>query len=536
MAIDKRKLSDLIKGVDELFGKIPFVNEEQKKWITEKILGEALADLRKLVQDSRPPVLMFIGRTGEGKSSVINALAGRPVAPVGKGIESTTHGFNQYDIVFQEQFAAWKVFDSRGIFELKPAKYAESRGAIDVLIDGIIKHQPDVLLHVISSTNVLNMAPDLEVIQQVKSTLEAQNRCYPPTILVINKIDTLGDHEDWPPSQFPQKASLISEQLDYIEKCLVKTKGTAIDGTGLLLGRLFDDSYTHIAVVPLEARERRKWNISTLSTVIGTHLPESAQLEFFQAQQRRDKLKELAHQITNRFATIAGGIGACPIPISDILILTPLQLGLVATIAGLSCRDFSIKVAIEFLASTGLVVVVANGFKWSAAQLAKFFGLPGDIIAGNIAFAGTKSIGQAAIAYYFASKPELEFGAGINDIFAEESVYLGHLGGYDNAGANSTNRDDHFGWAGGQTPGHLTENLAWKYCFQYDRQARISSETAHLFYGDLSARLASYGIDLGNPGANGLDAGSHAEWARHQSHETLRGQIADKVRRLMAGS
>ena len=152
----------------------------------------------------------------------------------------------------------------------------------------------------------------------------------------------------------------------------------------------------------------RQWNISTLSTVIGERLPKSAQLDFFQAQKRRDMLERLARQITNRFSGIAGSIGSCPIPIADILILTPLQLTLVAIIEGLSCREFSLDAASEYLASGSIATAVGTGLRWSAQQLAKFFGPVGDGMSGAIAAAGTKSIGEAAILYYFSTHPRVE--------------------------------------------------------------------------------------------------------------------------------
>ena len=49
--------------------------------------------------------------------------------------------------------------------------------------------------------------------------------------------------------------------------------------------------------------------------------------------------------------------------------------------------------------------MTAKGLQWSAQQLAKMFGPPGDAVSGAIAAAGTKGIGEAAIAYYFSGDP-----------------------------------------------------------------------------------------------------------------------------------
>jgi uncharacterized protein (DUF697 family) len=45
------------------------------------------------------------------------------------------------------------------------------------------------------------------------------------------------------------------------------------------------------------------------------------------------------------FAWISFGIGATPIPVADLFLLAPLQLLLVAMIAGLSCRQANLETA-----------------------------------------------------------------------------------------------------------------------------------------------------------------------------------------------
>ena len=120
-------------------------------------------------------------------------------------------------------------------------------------------------------------------------------------------------------------------------------------------------------------------------------------------------------------------------------------------------------------------------------------------------------------------------------VFAAESVYLGRLGGYDDRGANQTQFEGHLGWAQHQPANVVVDNLVMKYTFQFDRQARASTAAAQRFYGEASARLASYGVDLGDAGSNLKEVGPHVDWARRQSAEALRQAIENKVRTLLAG-
>ena len=116
----------------------------------------------------------------------------------------------------------------------------------------------------------------------------------------------------------------------------------------------------------------------TLSDYIGFRLPREAQLDFFQAQKRKEQLKRLSTSLIKRFAAIASGMGASPIPMSDMAILTPLQLMMITIIGGLSCREFSRETAREFFSAAGLNVAVGYGFRLLAQQLLKmipFLGL-----------------------------------------------------------------------------------------------------------------------------------------------------------------
>jgi uncharacterized protein (DUF697 family) len=109
----------------------------------------------------------------------------------------------------------------------------------------------------------------------------------------------------------------------------------------------------------------------------------------------------LAHSQTLRFAGIAAGVGATPIPVADILVLMPLQILLVAIIAGLSCRELSWKTGAEFLSAAGVNLSAGFALREVARALVKFIPVAGEVISGAIAGAGTYGIGKAAELYFF---------------------------------------------------------------------------------------------------------------------------------------
>ena len=122
-------------------------------------------------------------------------------------------------------------------------------------------------------------------------------------------------------------------------------------------------------------------------------------------------------------------------------------------------------------------------------------------------------------------------------IFTAESVSLGTLGGYErDVGANSTRSDLHQAFAERNPPQRVTENLLTKYRLQFDRQAGLGKDAADKFYAESSARLAGYGMKLGDAGANRTDMESHLKWAQQQTVQNLRESLETKVRTVMAGA
>src|SRR5262249_38993934 len=111
-----------------------------------------------------------------------------------------------------------------------------------------------------------------------------------------------------------------------------------------------------------------------------------------------------------KFSGIAATIGAAPVPVADIIILTPLQVAMIAIVGGISCRTVSRETAAEFLTASGVTLGAGFAMRTVAQQLVKLvpYGI-GDGTSGAIPGAGTYAIGRSAETYFFSGvirKPE----------------------------------------------------------------------------------------------------------------------------------
>jgi uncharacterized protein (DUF697 family)/predicted GTPase len=403
MAIDKDRTRELLAQIDKLFHEVGGVLPRAVfQWLRDQIMGKALGEIRDLIENSRPPVLYLIGRSGHGKSSLINALANKPVAEVGH-VKPTTARSAAYTIPFTELYASWQVIDSRGIFESTRPGGAAAEDAVEQLRQDIVTYKPDVILHIVAAREARNLANDLKVLKDIIGLLRGRLGYAPPVVVILTQTDLLDPPREWPLQAGGIKATRITETLDYMAREVLAAPGLEpVDPALPVKGCKLDGELPVKYLIPVAVPPGEPfWNIETLSEVIGAVLPKEAILQFFQAQRRKELLRKLSSGLIWRFSGIAAGIGAAPVPVSDMLILSPLQLVMLAIVGGISCRSFSRQTAVEFLTASGVSFGVGYALRTVAQQLVKAVPYAGPGISGAIAGAGTYAIGKSAETYFF---------------------------------------------------------------------------------------------------------------------------------------
>jgi len=135
-------------------------------------------------------------------------------------------------------------------------------------------------------------------------------------------------------------------------------------------------------------------------SVLTKELPNECRVEIVRISGDREAQREIANILIKSTSAICTAVGAQPIPLADLPVLTTLQLVMVSGIMYLSGRERSLRAATEFVGALGANVGAGMLLREGARALLKFFPGWGNVVCGMVAGAGTYAIGHAASAYF----------------------------------------------------------------------------------------------------------------------------------------
>jgi uncharacterized protein (DUF697 family) len=142
-----------------------------------------------------------------------------------------------------------------------------------------------------------------------------------------------------------------------------------------------------------------------LMSVLAEQLPNEAKIEVIRISRDRDAQHHVARMLVKSTTAICSAIGAQPIPLADLPILTSLQLMMVSGIMYVSGRERSLRAAAEFLGVLGANVGAALLLREGARAILKFFPGWGNVVCGLVAGSGTYAIGRAATLFFIDGVP-----------------------------------------------------------------------------------------------------------------------------------
>lgn len=400
----------------DLIDKLPdAIPEETRSMLKDTILGDK--ELKKLMEGidcHRPPHIFLIGRTGVGKSSLINALCGSYVAPV-SDTKSCTKNAQVYQCMDGDR-TLMEILDTRGIAESESLNTVIS--AEDMLINQVNEFSPDVAIFMLNCTHRDDVNSDVLFLKKLAKSYAEINSMRLPIVVVINKCDEMAPTRFKAPSSYPKnKVAKINEVVCYYKGIIVKN-GLKIDNiiavSSLVEWMTSDGTYVdaeNIDNLPrydvenLQISFDGRYNIEELLDILENAILDfEAQMGLRMAARLSDVVKRIAKHLNNIFSGISATVALTPIPVSDIYLLLIIQSILVCLIASLSGREISLDAAKEFILGMGGIASAGYTFRLVAQQATKLLNTiwpgSGSVVSSGIAALGTSAIGKAAIAYY----------------------------------------------------------------------------------------------------------------------------------------
>lgn len=135
-------------------------------------------------------------------------------------------------------------------------------------------------------------------------------------------------------------------------------------------------------------------------SVLARELPNEARVEMIRISRDRRAQEEIAQVLVKSASAISTAIGAQPIPLADLPILTTLQLVMVSGIMYIAGRERSLRAATEFVGALGVNVGAGMVLREGTRAVLKFFPGWGNVVCGMVAGAGTYALGKAATVYF----------------------------------------------------------------------------------------------------------------------------------------
>jgi small GTP-binding protein len=284
------------------------------------------------------PKVAFAGFGNSGKSSLLNAIYGAEVARVSMMTDETKTP---------------QIAERFGIDFTDTPGVGTSRFSLDdVLGLGVLQSQ-HIILHVLNGAAAVS-AEDEKLARVIRG---ASAR----SIVVINKIDLLDERER---AEF--FASAVA-RLGVPENDVLMVSAKRGTGVPALVQRITD------------------------------LLPNALQDAFIAAQRADTHLKERRiRTLIYSKAGVCAAVALAPIPVADILVLTPIQMAMVATIGYFHGVEVSAERAGELMGVMGASV----GLREAARQLVKLVPGYGLVVSAGIAFAGTVALGETAHVWF----------------------------------------------------------------------------------------------------------------------------------------
>lgn len=342
----------------------------------DKIAQEAIDLIADKINNLNTLNVIVAGKTGVGKSTLINAVFKEKLAETGMGKPVTNHMRK-----LTKKGVPLAIYDTRG-FELGKEVQAEvKKEVIDTISLGLATQDINKAIHCIwYCINTASNRVEPEEIEWLKELSKDNQITQVPIIIVLTQSFSKKKANEL-------RKMLLDENLDVVQIIPVLAEDYEID-----------DEYV-----------AKAYGLDVLIKVMGEALPEELMdtLQHVQIASLEEK-KRRAQAAVVAATTAAIGEGAAPVPFSDCALLIPTQLGMIASITVIFGFDVNKSIITALISSTiGAGGATVLG-KTIVSNLLKLIPGAGTITGGAIS-AGTAGVITAALGEAYIGVMELVF-------------------------------------------------------------------------------------------------------------------------------
>lgn len=286
----------------------------------DKIAQEAIDAIAEKIKNLNTLNIIVAGKTGVGKSTLINSVFRDKLAETGMGKPVTDHMRK-----ISKKGIPLAIYDTRG-FELgKEVQQQVKQEVVETISKGLATQDINKAIHCIwYCINTASNRVEPEEIEWLKELSKENQITQVPIIVVLTQSFSKKNAD-------AMRKMILDENLDVVQVVPVLAEDYEID-----------DNYI-----------AKSYGLDVLIHVMGEALPDELMdaLQNVQIASLAEK-KKRAQAAIAAATLVATGEGAVPIPFSDCALLIPTQLGMIASITVIFGFDVNKSILTAFLSST----------------------------------------------------------------------------------------------------------------------------------------------------------------------------------------